>query len=108
MSEPTLNDVYLQLGRLTAGVEGLTDKLSEAKEDREWLAEKVDTVSDRTARLEEIVKKVEPTVDQLASLKTKAIGGIAVLVFVGGIVGWLAGIWITEVKLWIIRIITGH
>lgn len=108
MTEPTLNDVYLQLGRLTAGVEGLTDKLSEAKDDRERLAEKVDGIDDRTARLEQIIAKIEPTVDGLAGLRTKAAGGLAVIVFVGGVVGWLAGIWLTEVKLWIVRIITGH
>jgi len=108
MAEPTLNDVYLQLGRLTEGIEGLADKISEAKSDREKLGEKVDGIADRTARLEQIVEKIEPTVDGLANIRAKAIGGLAVIVFVGGVVGWLAGLWITELKLWLVRVIAGH
>jgi len=112
LTEPTLNDVYERLGerlgRLTAGVDGLRDDLSEAKADREKLHGKVDGIADRTARLEQIVEKIEPTVDGLANIRAKAIGGLAVIVFVGGVVGWLAGLWITELKLWLVRVIAGH
>lgn len=108
MTEPTLNDVYERLGRLTAGVEGLREYLSKADTDREKLAEKVEMISDRTARLEQIIEKIEPTVDGLAGLKTKAAGGLAVILFVGGVAGYVAGFWLTELKIWIVRLVTGH
>jgi len=108
MTEPTLTDVYERLGRLAAGVEGLRVDLSDAKADREKLAEKVDGIADRTARLEQIIEKIEPTVDGLANLRTRALGGLAVILFVGGIVGYVAGFWLTELKLWIIRVVAGH
>jgi len=108
LTEPTLNDVYERLGRLTAGVDGLRDDLSEAKADREKLAGKVDGIADRTARLEQIIDKIEPTVDGLATLRTRALGGLAVILFVGGVAGYVAGFWLTELKLLIIRLVTGH
>ena len=112
LTEPTLNDVYERLGerlgRLTAGVDGLRDDLSEAKADREKLAGKVDGIADRTARLEQIIDKIEPTVDGLATLRTRALGGLAVILFVGGVAGYVAGLWLTELKLWLVRVIAGH
>lgn len=108
LTEPTLNDVYERLGRLTAGIDGIRDDMSEAKADRERLAGKVDGIADRTARLELIIDKIEPTVDGLANIRAKAMGGLAVIIFIGGVVGWLAGLWLTELKLWIIRLVTGH
>lgn len=107
-TEPTLTDVYERLGRLTAGVEGLKDHLTKEDADRERLADKVDGIDNRTVRLESAFTKMEPTVEGFAALESKAVGGIAVLVFVGGVAGWFAGLWLTEIKFWLIRIITGH
>ena len=108
MAEPTLNDVYERLGRLTAGIDGVRDDLAEARADREKMTTKVEAIADRTARLEQIVDKLEPTVDGLANLRTRALGGLAVILFVGGVAGYIAGFWLTELKLLIARIVTGH
>lgn len=108
MAEPTIADVYERLGSLKATMDGVRDDLAEARADREKLAVRVEAISERTAKLEQIVEKIEPTVDSLSNLRTKAIGGLAVIVMIGGVAGWFVGLWVTELKLWLVRVIGGH
>jgi hypothetical protein len=72
------------------------------------LAAKVADVDVRTAKLEQTMKKLEPTVDSLADLRKKALGGIAVIVLIFGIVGWLVGLFLTELKTWLVQVLGGR
>lgn len=108
MTEPTLSDVYERLGGLRSDVGGLREDMAEAREDRQKLAADVSELTLRTAKLEQIVEKLEPTVNSLTDIRKKAIGGIAVLVFLLGFVGWIVGLFMAELKTWLIRVIAGH
>lgn len=108
MAEPTITDVYERLGGLTSKVDGVREDLADAKHEREKMVSRVDDIAERTAKLEQTMTKLEPTVDSLTNLRARALGGLAVLFIIFSFVGWLAGLFLTELKQWFFRVSGWH
>jgi hypothetical protein len=93
--DPTNTDLFVKIGALQEGVNRLRDDFAysdeRAREHREKVSEKLELVSTRTGQLESQMKRLEPTVDSLANLRTKAAGAILVLGAIGAILGYFAG-----------------
>jgi hypothetical protein len=91
---PSNADIYESLGRLAANVEGLRRDFdgSEdlARNHRSRVYNRFDEISRRTGDLETQMKRIEPVVDDLRSLRLKAGGAIIVLAGLGAIIGGLA------------------
>ncbi len=105
--DPTNTDLFVKIGALQEGVNRLRDDFASsderAREHREKVSEKLELVSTRTGQLEGQMKRLErlePVVESLSSLRTKAAGAVLVLGAIGAILGYFA----TEMKDLIVRI----
>jgi hypothetical protein len=104
--QPSNADIYVEFGRLAAGVEGLREDFNasqdQARQHRSTVYSRFDDASRRLDTLEGQMKRVEPAVQAFTNLKMKAIGAVAVLLAIGSIAG--ATYWMAEIKPFLWRI----